>query len=699
MVPQKKDILSPVMLFSIFMVLCIGIIIVGYLFYYYEHSRILNQRKIELNAISKLKSDQIVQWRKEKLAFPRSVREGKPYIAQIKSYMENTADKELEKKVAQRLESYREIGGYQNIILCDLQGRQILSVGKVAGDVTSDIGGEIIKYSKDIEINFLDIHKNPDSGDIHIQILAPITLDVDNKINPIAVLVFGIDPADFLYPLIQAWPTPSPSSETLLVRREGNEVVYLNELRHKKDTALKLRYSLEKTVLPTVRAVLGYEGVLDGVDYRGEKVISAVRKIPGTGWYIAAKTDLKELEEPLKMRLLLIIIIVIIMISLFGLGLSYLWVTQKNNWLKRVYEYEIKQKALTKNLEYITKYANDVIFLADENFKLVFANEKAVEIYGYTHEEFMNMGIKELRAPEVKENVASDMQKAEKQGGVLMETLHQKKDGAVFPIESSTRTIVIDDKKYHQGIIRDISERKKQEKEKAELQSQLIQSEKMSAIGQLAAGVAHEINNPMTSILGFTQLLMRVHKEGDTEYEKLKKIETASQRCKDIVQQLLIYSRTKSSEIMPVDIHEMIDTVLSLIQNNLNMANVKVEKDYGNNILQAMVSRQLEQVIMNLISNARDAMAAKGGLLAVKTRMEKDNILVSFSDTGEGIDKENLEKIFTPFYTTKKAGQGTGLGLPIVMTLLAEMRGDIKVESEVGKGSTFILILPANTGK
>ncbi|OGF44705.1 MAG: hypothetical protein A2452_09175 [Candidatus Firestonebacteria bacterium RIFOXYC2_FULL_39_67] len=694
MVPQKKDILSPVILFSIFMVLCICIIIAGYFFYSYEHNRILSQRKIELSAISILKSDQIVQWRKEKLSFPRSVREGKPFIGQIKSYLENTADKDLENKVAQRLESYREIGGYQNIILCDLSGRQVLSVGKATGDFTSDIGGEIKKCSKNLEINFLDIHRNANSGDIHIQILVPITLDVDNKVDPIAVLIFGIDPADFLYPLIQIWPTPSPSSETLLVRREGNEVVYLNELRHKKNTALKLRYSLERTEFPAVRAVLGHQGVLGGVDYRGEKVISAVRKIPGSGWYITAKTDLKELEEPLKARLLLIVIIVIIMISLFGLGLSYLWVTQKNNWLKQMYEYEVKQKALTKNLEYITKYANDVIFLADENFKLVFANEKASEIYGYTHEELMNMGIKELRAPEVKERVSIDMQEAEKHGGIVMETLHKKKDGTIFPIESSTRTIVIDDKKYHQGIIRDISERKKQEKEKVDLQNQLIQSEKMSAIGQLAAGVAHEINNPMTSILGFTQLLLRVHKDGDTEYEKLKKIETSSQRCKDIVQQLLIYSRTKGSEIQPVDIHKMIDAVLVLTKNHLKIMNVTVVKEYADNLLHVAAPQQLEQVFMNIISNARDAMPS-GGRLIIQTQMENGKIVVKFTDTGEGISRENLGKIFTPFYTTKKAGQGTGLGLSIVKTLLASMQGDIKVESEVGRGSTFILILPA----
>ncbi|OGF57764.1 MAG: hypothetical protein A2497_02900, partial [Candidatus Firestonebacteria bacterium RifOxyC12_full_39_7] len=418
------------------------------------------------------------------------------------------------------------------------------------------------------------------------------------------------------------------------------------------------------------------------------------RKIPGSGWYITAKTDLKELEEPLKARLLLIVIIVIIMISLFGLGLSYLWVTQKNNWLKQMYEYEVKQKALTKNLEYITKYANDVIFLADENFKLVFANEKASEIYGYTHEELMNMGIKELRAPEVKERVSIDMQEAEKHGGIVMETLHKKKDGTIFPIESSTRTIVIDDKKYHQGIIRDISERKKQEKEKVDLQNQLIQSEKMSAIGQLAAGVAHEINNPMTSILGFTQLLLRVHKDGDTEYEKLKKIETSSQRCKDIVQQLLIYSRTKGSEIQPVDIHKMIDAVLVLTKNHLKIMNVTVVKEYADNLLHVAAPQQLEQVFMNIISNARDAMPS-GGRLIIQTQMENGKIVVKFTDTGEGISRENLGKIFTPFYTTKKAGQGTGLGLSIVKTLLASMQGDIKVESEVGRGSTFILILPA----
>ena len=402
------------------------------------------------------------------------------------------------------------------------------------------------------------------------------------------------------------------------------------------------------------------------------------------------------LQDKLALRLdlnhsLLAVLMVIVFIVLSSVVVIYL--------SKKIFEETAKAEEALKRSEekykVIFENAKDAILIADIGTGVIVdANKSAEALLGWSREELIGMDRVKLHPQNEAEYYDRQFQRHVGDHSVSEEAVMVKKDGIRVFVQIDAALTEINGKKVIQGIFHDLTERKKMEKDKADLQAQLVQSEKMSAIGQLAAGVAHEINNPMTSILGFTQLLLRAHKEGDTEYDKLKKIEISSQRCKDIVRQLLVYSRTKSAEALSVDIHEMLNSVLALTENHLKMANVTVVREYENNIVRAEVPQQLEQVFMNIISNAGDAMPS-GGRLIIRTQMENGKIAVRFTDTGEGIAKENLEKIFTPFYTTKKAGQGTGLGLPIVKTLLASMQGDIKVESEPGKGSTFTLILPA----
>ena len=244
------------------------------------------------------------------------------------------------------------------------------------------------------------------------------------------------------------------------------------------------------------------------------------------------------------------------------------------------------------------------------------------------------------------------------------------------------------------SLCRDITDKKRMDKEKSLLQTQVLQSEKMAGIGQIASGVAHEINNPMTMILGYAQSLLRKCENSAPEHKGLKTIEAAALRCKKIVEQLLAYSRSKQPTVLPADVHEMINNVLSITESQLNLANIIVVREFAHGIKPALVSEKLEQVFMNLISNASDAMPY-GGTLIIRTGMEAGKVIISFSDTGTGIEKKHLEEIFTPFFTTKTAGKGTGLGLAIVETILDEMHSEIKVESEAGKGTTFTLYIPA----
>jgi two-component system NtrC family sensor kinase len=233
--------------------------------------------------------------------------------------------------------------------------------------------------------------------------------------------------------------------------------------------------------------------------------------------------------------------------------------------------------------------------------------------------------------------------------------------------------------------------------EECRFQQEAMQQEKMAAIGLLAGGIAHEINNPLGGILAFTQLLMRDVKDNDPLICDLKEIEGAAVRCKKIVSDLLDFSRvSKERENCLVDVNVLLDKVFPFLRGDLQSLNVELDfrpaKELPN--VKANPDR-LQQVFLNILTNASHAMP-KGGKLFVKTMVDAcGRVVIRISDTGVGIAEEDLPRIFEPFFTTKSPSKGTGLGLSIAYRIIKEHGGNIEVESEVGKGSTFTILLPS----
>ena len=229
-------------------------------------------------------------------------------------------------------------------------------------------------------------------------------------------------------------------------------------------------------------------------------------------------------------------------------------------------------------------------------------------------------------------------------------------------------------------------------------QNQLIQSEKMSAVGQLAAGVAHEINNPLGVILGFSQALVKRLKPDDPLSMPLLAIDREAQRCKQLVQSLLTFSRVGKPEKEELNLKETIESALSLILPQARVRDVQLIRELGSETLTIFAERiQIQQVVINLCNNAMDAMP-KGGSLTVhvgKNFLDGiDMAEIAVIDTGEGISKENQSKIFEPFFTTKEVGKGTGLGLSLVFEIVQKHAGHITFESEPGKGTAFKVYFP-----
>jgi signal transduction histidine kinase/DNA-binding response OmpR family regulator len=225
-------------------------------------------------------------------------------------------------------------------------------------------------------------------------------------------------------------------------------------------------------------------------------------------------------------------------------------------------------------------------------------------------------------------------------------------------------------------------------------QEQLVQAEKLASIGQLAAGVAHEINNPIGVILGFAQLMLKRTPEDNAMHKPLATIEREGLRCKGIVQDLLDFAAQRQPVLSRVDINAVIEAASDLMPHHVNSEKVEVVKGYAPDLPRVLGDEnQLQQVFLNIMLNAYQAMP-DGGKLRIASRVADGEVYAVFVDTGMGISQENLKRIFDPFFTTKEVGEGTGLGLSISYGIIEQHGGTIEVESEVGVGSTFTVRLP-----
>ncbi len=357
------------------------------------------------------------------------------------------------------------------------------------------------------------------------------------------------------------------------------------------------------------------------------------------------------------------------------------------------------------------KYRDTINFLPQMIYEtnlqgiLTLANKQAFQTFGYTQEDFeKGLSVLKMIVPEERERVIENMKKRLMEEKIDdFEYTALKKDGSTFPVAQYSNPIIKDGKPVGlRGILIDITEQKKNE----EL---LIQSRKMDAIGQLAAGVAHDFNNILASIIGVAELL-KDHSQMDEEYQDyIDIIIQDSKRGADLTSKLLTFSQKRKEKYTPINLHDLIHDTITILKRVLDKRiNIK-QNLIAEHFIASGSSSLVQNALLNLGINAGQAMN-NGGELSFNTSnisFSQGNcpntglklspgtyIRIDVEDTGTGIEKQHLSKIFEPFFTTKKLGKGTGLGLSVVYGTIQDMKGTIKANSEVGKGTTFSLFIP-----
>ena len=356
---------------------------------------------------------------------------------------------------------------------------------------------------------------------------------------------------------------------------------------------------------------------------------------------------------------------------------------------------------------------NDAIFvhpLMKEGFApFIEVNDIACDRYGYTRDEFVQLTAEDItKKVDVEKHAASShRQKLLKDKHMFFETVHIKKSGETFPVEINSNIVEQHGQPIILAVVRDISERKQAEEDKVRIEAQYRQSQKVESIGRLAGGVAHDLNNMLLPIIGFSELLLRKELLDEQTKTFVQQIADAGQRAQDLVHQLLAFGRRQALDYKNISINEVIKELEGLLRQTLRE---DIQFDFlleaRDHLIKADNS-QIGQVIMNLCTNAQDAMP-EGGTLTVSTSILEINsktreknadtahgtfIALSVKDSGCGMSKTVKEHIFEPFYSTK-GDQSPGLGLSTVYGIVKQHNGDIWVTSEPGTGSEFVVYLP-----
>jgi len=397
---------------------------------------------------------------------------------------------------------------------------------------------------------------------------------------------------------------------------------------------------------------------------------------------------------------------------LLGLSLSWTvaWMTTR--------EVAVAEKALRESEEryrYLFEQSPDSIMLMNLMGKgapvIIDCNEATCKMHGYTREEIIGSPISMLDSAQDRARIPERARRVMAGEVVRFEVEHIRKDGSRFPIEVVARMVEIGGVAVLQGIDRDISDRKKAEEEKSSLEAQLVQAQKMDAIGRLAGGIAHDINNVLGTIMGATSLL----KDGlDPNHPQLDNVETVTLACRrgrDVTRNFLGYARKGSFVKESFHPNELVEETTRLLEATIPKK-IKIDCQMATDLWPVNGDRSLiAQALMNVCLNAVDAMEGAGTL-----RIESENtvvngyhppiprrldpgrhVLITVRDSGVGMDEETAAKVFEPFFTTKPKGKGTGLGLSMVYGTILSHGGAVTVESTPGEGTAICVLLPATT--
>jgi PAS domain S-box-containing protein len=683
MTPEDKSWKFPWYLILIFLVLTIGILTTGYLYYKSQESFIKKEKQQELSAIVALKIDQIISWRQERIDYANALMDD-PFLAiRVRDFLKGRGKPALRAQILERLTSLASYQ-YQGLALIDPQGNVRLSVPASKQELTPYLKSLASQAMQAQKVVFSDLYRAEDSK-VMLSVFTPLLAIQGNTKVIIGVILMKIEPYQFLYPLIKSWPTPSLTGETELIRREGDEVVFLNELRHRKNIPLNLRFPLNAPNLVAAQIARGKRGIIDGLDYRGVPVLAAVGLIPDSNWFLVAKIDADEIYAPLKKRIREVIVLLFTLIVSAGITVAYFWRNQQIRFYRRQYEGERERRALAQRYEYLTMFANDIILVANQSLKIVEANNKAVASYGYQRDELLGSHLIDLYPPGSEQVINNFMRHVEEKSGLIFDATQLRKDGTTFPVEVSLRLLEVEGEKLFLEIIRDITERKRTEEVLKESEKNLrhLATQLLSAQEDERKRLSRELHDE----LGHALLALKLQIESVEEQLLPNQVtlKTEVGKILGFIGATLEEVRRLYLDLTPGDLE---DLGLSAALRSLVEDFAKLQKHIKWRIklddLDGLFALSTQTAIYRVVQEALTNIGkhAKPKHVFLKIKREEQGIAFAIEDDGIGFDRH------------KMANEKKTLGLLAMEERVKILGGSFKFWSQEERGTKISFTIP-----
>ena len=708
----------PWVVILVFLGLSLVIGVAGFRFYRTGKAEIKKNIENDLAAIADLKVNLIETWRQERLANATVIRDNQLVAGRIAQWLKNPSDPAFTGSLLIWMAALQRENGYQSVLLLDHSGKPRL--GTRADNFAESCDQESLSAAKHSRnVVFSDLYRSKREGNIYLDLYTPLVQEDAEESKVIGIMVLRVDPYKFLFPLIQSWPTPSRSAETLIVRAEGDRMLFLNELRHRKGSALNFSTPLDAPQWPAGEAALRRKGVMEGTDYRGVPVLAAFSPVPDTPWLMVAKVDTEEIYAPIRERAWITSIMVLLLVGIAGTGVSIGWKHQATQFYRRQLDAEREKQTLARQaaesssrLAAIVESSGDGIIGVSLEGNILSWNPGAERICGYRAEEILQEPILRLFSADQSEPWAGILRSV-KEGDIIHdhETTMLAKDGStpdvsltISPIRDGTGRVV-----GASTIARDITERKRAEAERMRLlereREARQEAEEASRMkDEFLATVSHELRTPLNPILGWAYNLRSGGVEPELVREGLEAIERNARIQSKLVEDLLDVSRIIAGklhlDVKPVRLQSVIESAVESVHLAAQAKRIGLVLEFDPDVPGVMGDPgRLQQIFWNLLSNALK-FTPEGGRIAVRLRQTHSHVEASVTDSGEGIPSDFLPYVFDRFRqgdssVTRKHG-GLGLGLAIVRHLVELHGGTIHAESAgAGQGATFSLRFPA----
>lgn len=449
-------------LVAIFLATAVAVGVAGY--YAYRQSREAAEREVraELLSVADAKLRQLQEWTEERFADARMIASDQPLLAALRATVEGRAGPQQKQELQRWMEALCAGARYANAFLFDGDGKLVLQSGSAYGDPAHF--REVVAQARTAKLAVLrDLHVDSHSGKFHLGLNIPLRLTAASE--PFGVLTLGIDPERNVFPMLDRSPAPALGGDTMLVRREGDEALFLNRREQNGAARQLVHVPLSRRELVTVQAILGKRGLVEGQDWHGAPVVAAVRAVPGSQWLLISRIPVERIEGPIRRRAIQIGLDVVLLIGVAGLGVMFLWRLERLRWLEARRKVELEKEVIASHYNYLSRSALDGILLIDEQGLILETNERALEMYGRSRGEMLGLHAAALRSAEERGQFEADWRQIRAQSGSLFETRHARKDGSAFPVEINVRPIKVESRTYYQAIVRDITERNQARKQ------------------------------------------------------------------------------------------------------------------------------------------------------------------------------------------------------------------------------------------